>query len=89
MLMNEKQLMAAQVDVLVYGGTPAGVAAAAQAARMGRSVVLVEPGQHLGGMTSGGISTTEIGEGPMLEPGNEGDGDLRGLCPDGAVVNAG
>jgi len=62
--------------VLIYGGTPAGVAAAVQAARMGRSVVLVEPGQHLGGMTSGGISTTEIGEGPMLEPGKKALGGI-------------
>ena len=66
----------ASADVLVYGGTPAGVAAAVQAARMGRSVVLVEPGQHLGGMSSGGLSTTEIGEGPMLGPGKKALGGI-------------
>src|SRR5688572_30367493 len=49
------------VDVLVYGGTSAGVAAAVQAARMGKSVVLVEPGKHLGGLTSGGLGWTDLG----------------------------
>src|SRR5437879_3803536 len=38
---------AANADVVVYGGTSAGVTAAVQAARMGRSVVLIEPGKHL------------------------------------------
>lgn len=49
------------VDVVVYGGTSGGVAAAVQAARMGRSVVLVEPSQHLGGLSSGGLGATDIG----------------------------
>jgi len=48
-------------DVVVYGGTSAGVAAAVQAARMGKSVVLIEPGKHLGGLTSGGLGATDIG----------------------------
>src|SRR5687768_5413921 len=51
----------ANVDVLVYGGTGAGVAAALPAARMGKSVVLAEPGQHVGGLTSGGLAWTELG----------------------------
>ncbi|MFM8336792.1 MAG: FAD-dependent oxidoreductase, partial [Opitutaceae bacterium] len=42
-------------DVLVYGGTSGGVAAAVAAARRGRRVVLIEPGRHLGGLTSGGL----------------------------------
>jgi hypothetical protein len=49
------------VDVVVYGGTSGGVAAAVQTARMGRSVVLIEPGRHLGGLTSGGLGATDIG----------------------------
>ncbi|MCB1244633.1 MAG: FAD-dependent oxidoreductase [Verrucomicrobiae bacterium] len=49
-------------DVCVYGGTSGGVAAAVQAARMGKRVVLVEPGAHLGGMTSGGLSAVDIGD---------------------------
>jgi hypothetical protein len=49
-------------DVCVYGGTSGGVAAAVQAARMGKSVVIAEPGRHLGGMTSGGLSAVDIGD---------------------------
>ncbi|MDF1753843.1 MAG: FAD-dependent oxidoreductase [Verrucomicrobiales bacterium] len=49
-------------DVCVYGGTSGGVAAAVQAARMGKKVVLVEPGNHLGGMTSGGLGAVDIGD---------------------------
>jgi hypothetical protein len=49
------------VDVLVYGGTAAGVIAAYTAKRYGKSVLLVEPGRHLGGMTSGGLGMTDIG----------------------------
>ena len=46
-------------DVAIYGGTSGGVVAAVQAARMGKNVVLVEPGRHLGGMTSGGLSAVD------------------------------
>jgi len=49
-------------DVCVYGGTSGGVAAAVQGARMGKTVVLLEPGRHLGGMTSGGLSAVDIGD---------------------------
>jgi hypothetical protein len=38
------------------------VAAAVQVARMGKSVVIAEPGRHLGGMTSGGLSAVDIGD---------------------------
>ncbi|MBI1899726.1 MAG: FAD-dependent oxidoreductase [Planctomycetia bacterium] len=48
-------------DVVIYGGTSGGVAAAVQTARMGKSVVLVEPGKHIGGLTSGGLGATDIG----------------------------
>ena len=51
-----------QVDVCVYGGTSGGVSAAVQAARLGKRVALVEPGRHLGGMTSGGLSAVDIGD---------------------------
>ncbi|ACT95911.1 FAD-dependent oxidoreductase [Dyadobacter fermentans] len=50
-----------QADVCVYGGTAAGVIAAYTAKKMGKSVVLIEPGGHLGGMTSGGLGYTDIG----------------------------
>lgn len=55
------QPAAKEWDVVVYGGTSAGVTAAVQAARMGQRVVLVEPGRHLGGMSSGGLGMTDIG----------------------------
>lgn len=49
------------VDVCVYGGSSAGVIAAYTAKKMGKSVVLVEPGIRLGGLTSGGLGQTDIG----------------------------
>src|SRR6266700_1057193 len=49
------------VDVAVYGGTAGGVIAAVAAAREGKSVVLLEPGKHLGGMVSGGLGATDVG----------------------------
>ena len=48
-------------DIVIYGGTSAGVAAAVQATRMNKSVVLIEPGTRLGGLTSGGLGQTDIG----------------------------
>ncbi len=51
-----------EADVCVFGGTSGGVVAAVQVARMGKRVVLVEPGRHLGGMTSGGLSAVDIGD---------------------------
>jgi len=49
------------VDICVYGGTSAGVIAAYTAKKMGKTVVLIEPGKHLGGMSSGGLGYTDIG----------------------------
>jgi len=49
-------------DVVVYGGSSAGVMAAVQAARMGRSALLVCPDRHLGGMSSGGLGWTDTGD---------------------------
>jgi hypothetical protein len=51
-----------EADVCIYGGTSGGVAAAVQAARMGKRAILLEPGKHLGGMTSGGLSAVDIGD---------------------------
>jgi len=50
-----------QYDLVVYGGTSAGVAAAVQARRMGRTVVIVGPDKHLGGLSSGGLGFTDTG----------------------------
>ncbi len=54
-------IAADRFDVVVYGGTSAGVTAAVQCSRMGKSVLLVEPTQFLGGLTTGGLGATDIG----------------------------
>lgn len=48
-------------DVIIYGGTSAGISAAIQSARLGKSVVLIEPTNRLGGLTTGGLGQTDIG----------------------------
>lgn len=49
-------------DVVVYGGTSAAVTAAVQVRRMGKSVVVVSPDRHLGGLSSGGLGWTDTGD---------------------------
>ncbi|HEY9137695.1 MAG TPA: FAD-dependent oxidoreductase, partial [Terriglobus sp.] len=48
------------VDICIYGGTSGGVIAAVSLARAGRTVALVEPIRHLGGMTSGGLGWIDV-----------------------------
>jgi hypothetical protein len=63
-LVAARGLAAAEVlegDLCVFGGTAGGVIAAVQGARMGKRVLLAEYGSHLGGMTSGGLGATDIG----------------------------
>ena len=48
-------------DLVVYGATAGGVMTAVSGARMGLSVALIEPGSHVGGMVSGGLSHTDVG----------------------------
>lgn len=50
-----------EADICIYGGTSAGVIAAYTAKKMGKTVILIEPGKHLGGMSSGGLGYTDIG----------------------------
>jgi hypothetical protein len=50
-----------EADVCIYGGTAGGVTAAVETARSGKKAVLAEFGYHLGGMSSGGLSQTDIG----------------------------
>lgn len=52
---------AAEFDLVVYGGTSAGVIAAVQAKTMGKSVVIVGPDKHLGGLSAGGLGFTDTG----------------------------
>lgn len=51
-----------ECDIAIYGGTPGGVTAAVQAAKLGRKVVLITHNQHVGGMTSGGLTATDVGK---------------------------
>lgn len=48
-------------DVVIYGGTAAAVTAAVQAKKMGKTVVVVSPDKHLGGLSSGGLGFTDTG----------------------------
>jgi hypothetical protein len=52
---------AERYDLVVYGGTASGVVAGIQAAREGRHVIVLEPTQHIGGLTTGGLGQTDIG----------------------------
>src|SRR5690606_33141383 len=49
------------VDICIYGGTSAGVIAAYTTAKAGKKVVIIEPGKRLGGLSSGGLGMTDIG----------------------------
>jgi hypothetical protein len=49
-------------DVVIYGGTSAGVTAAIQSSRMGRTVVLIEPSRHIGGLTTSALGYTDSGD---------------------------
>ncbi len=51
-----------ECDIAIYGGTPAGVTAAIQAAKSGQKVILISHNRHVGGMTSGGLTATDLGE---------------------------
>ena len=53
--------VAKSVDICVYGGTSLGVVAAYTAKKQGKSVLLIEPTSHVGGMSSGGLGMTDIG----------------------------
>src|SRR5262249_7466543 len=50
-----------RAEVVVYGGTASGVLAAVAAAREGKTVLLLEPGKHVGGMVTGGLGATDVG----------------------------
>lgn len=48
-------------DIVIYGGTSSGIAAAIQSSRMGKSIILIEPTNRIGGLTTGGLGQTDIG----------------------------
>ena len=55
-----------RADIVVFGEAAVAVAAAVQGARMGKSVILISPHGHLGGMTSSGLGFTDIGNPKIL-----------------------
>jgi len=58
----QKQLnLEISVDLCVFSGNSGGIIAAIAAKRKGLSVALLEPGYHLGGLTTGGLGLTDIG----------------------------
>lgn len=50
-----------KADVIIYGGTSAAVIAAVEVTRSGKSVIVVSPDTHLGGLSSGGLGFTDTG----------------------------
>jgi hypothetical protein len=58
---GQAQDRSTQADVVIYGGTSGGVIAAVESARHGKKTILIEPGQRLGGMSSGGLGMTDNG----------------------------
>lgn len=50
-----------EYDICIYGGTSAGVIAAYSAKMLDKKVLLIEPQSRLGGLTSGGLGFTDIG----------------------------
>ena len=65
-LLSPASAVPSQHDVVVYGGTSGGVVAAVQASRSGKSVVLVSPTAHLGGLTTSGLGWTDLGNPAIL-----------------------
>jgi hypothetical protein len=62
LILASVKLFAQTFDVVVYGGTSAAVIAAVQAKKMGKTVVVVSPDTHLGGLSSGGLGFTDTGD---------------------------
>ncbi|MDP3462043.1 MAG: FAD-dependent oxidoreductase, partial [Bacteroidales bacterium] len=61
-LISSWKTKSSKYDIVIYGGTSSGIAAAIQCSRMGKSVVLIEPTNRIGGLTTGGLGATDIGK---------------------------
>lgn len=60
--MTQATAASRSADIVIYGCTSGGVAAAVQAKRMNKSVIMVCPERHLGGLTAGGLGWTDSGD---------------------------
>jgi hypothetical protein len=58
---SEKESVEETYDVVIFGGTSAGVITAYAASKLHKKVLLIHHGDRLGGMTSGGLGQTDIG----------------------------
>lgn len=58
---QEQKQESTEADICIYGGTSAGVIAAYTASKQNKKVILIEPGLRLGGLSSGGLGYTDIG----------------------------
>ncbi len=61
-LNHEPTIKDYQADIIIYGGTAAAVTAAVQAKKMGKTVIMVSPDEHLGGLSAGGLGFTDTGD---------------------------
>ncbi len=59
---TENKLNSYTADIIVYGGTSAAVIAAVEAKKSGKTVIVVSPDKHLGGLSSGGLGYTDTGD---------------------------
>jgi hypothetical protein len=59
---ESKNNTSATADIIIYGGTSAAISAAVEAKRSGKSVIVVAPDTHLGGLSSGGLGFTDTGD---------------------------
>ncbi len=77
-----------EADLIVYGASPGGVTAAVQIQRMGKKAIVAEFGRHVGGLTAGGLSATDVGNrnaiAGMANEFYEKVGMLRGFKPSAA-----
>src|SRR6478735_12654204 len=54
-------------DICVYGATSGGVISAVQAVRLGKSAIVAESSNHLGGLTTGGLGATDVGNANAIQ----------------------
>ena len=59
---SQNKVAASSADIIIYGGTSAAIIAAVEAKQSGKSVLVVSPDVHLGGLTSGGLGWTDTGD---------------------------